>query len=48
MPYLSTPQIWMPEVTPAQEKVLRAIYAKVDACKSTPSDKFLNENPDYY
>jgi hypothetical protein len=47
MPYLSTPEIWMPQATAYEKRILSAIYARISARVSTPSAEFIAENPDH-
>ena len=47
MPYLSKPCVWVPEVSTAQDKILRAIYVKICAGRGRPSAEFIAENPNY-
>ena len=47
MPFLEPPEIWMPQATAQEKKILRAIYIKICARRGKPSAEFIASNPNY-
>ena len=48
MPFLQPPAVWMPGASSKQEnKILRAIYARISANRGTPISQFIIDNPNY-
>ena len=45
MPFLEPPEIWMPQATAQEKKILRAIYIKICARRGRPSAEFIASNP---